>query len=435
MLKKLLELFDRDRPASAATDEETLHEKRDPYLALRSRNYRLWATGGLFSAIGGQMFAVAIGWELYERTHDAWTLGLVGLIQAIPVIALALPAGHFADRVDRRSIVLVAQCFTFFLWLAFTAISYLHAPLIWFYALLGLEALAQSISGPARSALLPQLVPLEALANAVAWNSSRWQTASTIGPALGGAAIAVFHAAWPVYLISAFTALSFLTSVYLVKPQPFERVDSDEGAWQSLVAGARFVRNQKIILATITLDMFAVLLGGAMALLPVFAKDILHTGPVGLGWLRAAPAVGALLMGLWMAHRPPMRHAGKALLWAVAGFGVATIIFGVSRNFYLSLIMLAATGAFDNISVVVRHTLVQVLTPPHMQGRVSAVNSVFIGSSNELGSFESGATAKAFGPVLSVVGGGVGTILVVLGIAAIWPQVLKLGALHEMEAE
>ncbi|HEX8552235.1 MAG TPA: MFS transporter [Abditibacteriaceae bacterium] len=435
MLKKLQELFDRDRPASAATDEGTLHEKRDPYRALRSRNYRLWATGGLVSAVGGQMFSVAIGWELYERTHDAWALGLVGLVQAAPVILLALPAGHLADRVDRRRIVLSMQAVTFVLWLAIAACSYYTAPLAAFYGLLLLEAVAGAVAGPARSAIVPQLVPTEDLANAVAWNSSRWQTASTIGPAIGGAAIAIFNTAWPVYLIAAVTALAFTTSVYLVRPRPFERPETDEGAWQSLVAGAKFVRAQKIILATLTLDMFAVLFGGATALLPVYAKDILHTGPQGLGWLRAAPAVGALAMGLFLAHRAPMKHAGRALLWAVAGFGAATIVFGISRNFYLSLLMLALTGALDNISVVVRHTLVQVLTPAHMQGRVSAVNSVFIGSSNELGAFESGAAARAFGPIAAVVSGGVATILVVLGVAAAWPQVMKLGSLDDAAKE
>lgn len=436
MLKKILDLFDRDRPASAATDEETLHDTHDPYQALRSRDFRLWSTGGFFAAIGQHMFATAIGWELYELTRNVWTaVGLVGLIEAAPVIFLVLPAGHLADRRDRRVIVLLTQFATAFTAIAFAFASYYHGPVTWFYALLGINALAEAIKGPARSALLPQLVPQEALANAVAWNSSRWQTASMIGPALGGAAIGLFHTAWPVYMIAFIFSLIFLITVWLTKPTPFEQVETDESVWQSLAAGVRFVRDQKIILATITLDMFAVLLGGAVALLPVYAKDILHVGPGGLGWLRAAPAVGAFVTGLWISYRPPMRHAGSALLWAVAGFGAATIVFGFSKNFALSLLMLAATGACDQVSVVVRHTLVQVLTPNHMQGRVSAVNSVFIGSSNELGAAESGAVAKAFGPVAAVVGGGIGTILVVIGIAAVWPQVTKLGSLHDMKPQ
>ena len=435
MLKKWQQLFDRDRPASAALDDETARAAHDPYRALRSRDYRIWATGGLFSAVGGQMFSVALGWELYERTGSAWTLGLVGLIQAAPVILLALPAGHLADIADRRRIVLIAQCITFLLWMMFAACSFVNAPINFFYGLLLIDGIAEAIKGPARNAILPQLVPPEDLANAVSWNSSRWQTASMVGPAIGGLAIAFFGLAWPVYAFAALTALAFLTSVYLVRPRPFERVNIGESAWQSLAAGVKFVRNQKIILATITLDMFAVLLGGATALLPVFAKDVLQTGPQGLGWLRAAPAIGALLTGLWMAHRPPMRRAGNALLYAVIGFGAATIVFGLSKNLLLSLAMLALTGAFDHVSVVVRHTLVQVLTPAHMQGRVSAVNSVFIGSSNELGSFESGAAAKFFGPVAAVVGGGIGTILVVLGVAAIWPQITKLGSLEDAARE
>lgn len=436
MLKKLFDLFDRDRPASAATDEEIIHDHHDPYQALRSRDFRLWSIGGFFAAIGQHMFATAIGWELYEKTHNVWTaVGLVGLIEAAPVIFLVLPAGHLADRKDRRVIVLLTQFFTALTAIAFAAASYYNGPVSWFYTLLGINALAEAIKGPARNALLPQLVPQEALANAVSWNSSRWQTASMIGPTIGGAAIGLFHTAWPVYVIAFVFSLAFLISTWLVRPMPFERVETEESVWQSLAAGVRFVRNQEIILATITLDMFAVLLGGAVSLLPVYAKDVLQVGPGGLGWLRAAPAVGAFASGLWISYRPPMRRAGSALMWAVAGFGAATIVFGFSKNFALSMVMLAATGACDQVSVVVRHTLVQVLTPNHMQGRVSAVNSVFIGSSNELGAAESGAVARAFGPLVAVVGGGVGTILVVLGISAVWPQVTKLGSLADMKPE
>ena len=436
MLKKILDLFDRDRPASAATDEETLHDTHDPYKALRSRDFQLWSIGGFFAAIGQHMFAVAIGWELYERTRNVWTaVGLVGLIEAAPVILLVLPAGHLADRHDRRRIVLITQVLTALTAVAFAGASYYDKPISWFYVLLGLNALAEAIKGPARNALLPQLVPQEALANAVSWNSSRWQTASMIGPLLGGAAIGLFHTAWPVYIVAFVFSLTFLVTAWLVKPTPFERVNVEESVWQSLAGGVRFVRNQKIILATITLDMFAVLLGGAVALLPVIAKDVLHVGPGGLGWLRAAPAIGAFASGMWISYRPPMRRAGLALVWAVAGFGVATIVFGLSKNFALSLVMLALTGACDQVSVVVRHTLVQVLTPNHMQGRVSAVNSVFIGSSNELGAAESGAVAKLLGPVPAVVLGGIGTIFVVLGIAAIFPQITKLGSLADMKPE
>lgn len=436
MLKKILDLFDRDRPASAATDEEILHDTHDPYEALRSRDFRLWSIGGFFAAIGQHMFATAIGWELYEKTHNVWTaVGLTGLIEAAPVILLVLPAGHLADRHDRRKIVLITQVLTAFTGIAFAGASYYNGPVSWFYLLLGLNALAEAVKGPARQALLPQLVSQEALANAVSWNSSRWQTAAMIGPMLGGAAIGMFHKAWPVYMIAFIFSFTFLIAAWLVKPTPFEKVKEEESIWQSLAGGVRFVRDQKIILATITLDMLAVLVGGAVSLLPVIAKDVLHVGPGGLGWLRAAPAVGAFASGLWISYRPPMKRAGSALMWAVAGFGAATIVFGLSKNFFLSLLMLALTGACDQVSVVVRHTLVQVLTPNHMQGRVSAVNSVFIGSSNELGAVESGAVAKTLGPVTAVVAGGIGTILVVLGVAAVFPQITKLGSLADMKAE
>jgi MFS family permease len=224
--------------------------------------------------------------------------------------------------------------------------------------------------------------------------------------------------------------------MFMVTIRPRGRPQSREAmGLASLLAGIRFVREQKIVLATITLDMFAVLLGGATALLPVFAKDILHVDASGLGWLRAAPAAGAVCMAMTLAHLPPLRRAGSALLWAVAGFGVATVVFGLSRNFYLSLAMLFATGALDNVSVVIRHTLVQVLTPDYMRGRVSAVNSVFIGTSNELGGFESGLVARLFGPTIAVVSGGIGTALVVLGIAALWPQIRQLRSLDEVALE
>jgi MFS family permease len=223
-----------------------------------------------------------------------------------------------------------------------------------------------------------------------------------------------------------------ITLAAFIRPHAGPRV-REPLSLDSLLAGVRFVRQTKLILATITLDLFAVLLGGATALLPIFARDILMVGPSGLGWLRAAPSIGALLMALTIAHRPPFRRAGRALLWAVTGFGVSTIVFGLSRDFVLSLCMLALTGALDNISIVVRGTLVQVLTPDTMRGRVSAVNAVFIGSSNELGGFESGITAQLFGPVASVVGGGIGTILVVLVVMLLWPEVLRLGSLHQAD--
>jgi hypothetical protein len=254
--------------------------------------------------------------------------------------------------------------------------------------------------------LVPQVVPVEALANAMTWNSSGWQVGS---------------------LACAGLAATLRPRAAAVPREPLSLA--------ALLAGVSFVRHTPVILATIILDLFAVLLGGATALLPIFARDILSVGPAGLGWLRAAPSLGAFFMAVALAHRPPLRHAGRALLLAVAGFGLATVVFGLSQTFWLSFGALALTGALDNVSVVVRSTLVQLLTPDAMRGRVSAVNAVFISSSNQLGAFESGLAAEWFGPVVSVVGGGIGTLLVVVAVMVVWPQVLRLGALHPEELE
>jgi MFS family permease len=272
-------------------------------------------------------------------------------------------------------------------------------------------------------------VPHHLISNAVAWNSSGWQIASVGGPALGGVLYASIGPEGA-YFITASLALCCAVLIAGTRPRQEARVEVDRSL-SSLLAGVRFVWRTKPILATITLDLFAVLFGGARVLLPLFATEVLHIGKLEFGLLFAAPALGALIMALAMAHRPPLRRPGVALLWAVTGFGAATIVFGLSTNFYLSFVMLALTGALDNISVVVRGTLVQVLTPDEMRGRVSAVNAVFIGSSNELGDAESGLTAHWFGLLVSVVGGGIGTILVVAAVRFLWPEVVRLGPLHQ----
>jgi MFS family permease len=299
----------------------------------------------------------------------------------------------------------------------------------WIYLLLGLGAAGQALGSPSRSALLPQLVPAELFSNAVSWNSSVFYVASVTGPVVGGMIMALSQnnlaPAFAVVLACRLLALAAITLMrYRQAGRPSQSI-----SWQSVMAGVRFVWSTKVILATITLDLFAVLLGGATYLLPIYAKDILNVGPTGLGFLRAADAVGAVCMAMTLAHRPPMRRAGPTLLWAVGGFGLATIIFGISQWFWLSLLMMFLVGALDNISVVVRHTLVQMLTPDEMRGRVSAVNSVFIVASNDLGGLESGLTAWLFTPVISVVAGGVGAILVVLGVMQLWPQILSIGSL------
>ena len=414
------------------------------------------------SIIGRQMLAVAVEWEIYRRTHSATALGLVGLVFAIAIVGLSLPAGHLADRISRKHIILVAQIFSAITsallalvsWqhLAIPQLSILQAsnrgltaiaavfekhdqtfhfddasiPLI--YVLLFLGAIARTFSWAARSSFFPTLVPRDAFSNAVTWNSSVFQIGSVVGPALSGFVVA--HQGFPiVYAIDAITSTLFFLLVLPIPRAPQAREGKEQTTWQSLAAGAKFVFSRKVILATITLDLFAVLLGGSVALLPIFADQILHCGPVGLGWMRAAPAIGAFGMALAVAYLPPMRQAGKTLLWCVVGFGLATIIFGLSKVLWLSLATLFLLGAVDSVSVIIRGSIVQLVTPDEMRGRVSSVNNIFIGTSNEFGALESGLTAALFGPVISVVGGGIGTIVVVIGAALKWPEIRKIGKL------
>ena len=450
------------RPASAEGSLQQGPPKHDPYAAFRHLGFSLYSIGNVVSVIGRLMLFVAVEWEVYERTNSATALGLIGLAIALPVVLLSLPAGHVADRYSRKTIVLISQALSAICSLALAVVSWKHLelpawpilqsgnrllasiagtfereanyrfddlslPLI--YVILLIAATARTFGWAARAAYFPTLVPRDVFANAVTWNSSIFQIGSVIGPAIGG--LLLVRMGFPtIYVIDAICALAFFFLVLPIR-RAHQGARAESNAWRSLVEGLRFVFSKKIILATITLDMVAVLLGGATALLPIFADKILQTGPVGLGWMRAAPGIGAFAMALLIAYLPPMKQAGRTLLWCVAGFGVATIIFGLSRNIWLSLAMLFLTGVFDSVSVVIRHTLIQLLTPDEMRGRISAVNNIFIGTSNELGALESGLTAAYFGPVLSVVGGGIGTILVVLGVAKVWPETRKIGALDK----
>ncbi len=429
---------DVERPASAAPTEQQLEKElvvspgHDPYAALRLRDYRFYSLGWLISVIGQQVQSIAVGWDIYHRpgmneARGALALGMVGLVQALPVMALALPAGHIADRFDKRRLVMISQLLAMVCSLGLALLSYKQGSITLMYVVLTLSAIAQAIGWPARHSLLPQVVPPEAFNNAVTWNSSFFHIASMVGPTLGGVIVLV---SLPLaYVFDAICGLTFAIFLLRLHVRP-AKTSGESATWNNLVAGVRFVRKTKIILATITLDLFAVLLGGATYLLPVFAEK-LGVGAVGYGWLRASPAIGAFIAALLIAHMPPMKHAGRSMLMSVAAFGAATIVFGLSRSFVLSFVMLALTGAFDNVSVVVRHTLVQMLPPESMRGRVAAVNIVFIGASNELGGLESGVTAWLFGPVLSVVGGGIGTLLVVAAVALIWPQVVRFGSLKD----
>ncbi len=405
---------------------------RDPFAALRYKDYRFYAIALFLSVMGFRMQGVAVGWELYERTSSAFVLGLVGLVQVLPVIVLTLPVGHVADRYDRKRIVMSTLLMLALCSVGLAVISFNQASVNWVFVLLLLVGVARAFHFPAEEALQPQLVPLKVFGNAATWHSSSFQLASVLGPALVGWLIAIQNNATTVYVTDAVLGLISLGLISLMTTRQAVRV-YETPSIRSLVGGIEFVRKNPVIFSAIALDLFAVLFGGAVALLPIFAKDILQVGHAGLGWLRAAPSIGAVLMALSLAHLPPLKQAGKTLLWAVVGFGVVTIIFGLSRSYWLSLLILGLSGAFDNISVVIRRTLVQVWTPDALRGRVSTVSSLFISSSNELGDFESGFIAALFGPVFTVVSGGIGTIVVVLVIALISPQLRRLGSLHKAE--
>jgi len=401
-----------------------------PYAVLRNRDFVFYLVGRLVASFGQQMLTVAVGWDLYERTHSVLALGLVGLTQMVPMFLLTLPAGHVADNQNRKHVI-VAMVFLIALSsIGLTLISALGADVIWTYACLSASGTARTFLWPASQAFLPQLVPRSVFSRAVTWNTGAFHLSSVVGPAAGGALIALTQEAAVVYALNALAALICLVLILFVRSRRSAHA-RQRMTVKSLVAGFRFVYATKIVLGTITLDLFAVLLGGATALLPVYAKDILRAGPSGLGLLQAALPMGSVLSAVIIAHRPPIQRAGRALLWSVVVFGLVTIVFGFSTWFWLSFVMLFLGGAADNVSVVIRHTLVQLLTPDAMRGRVSAVNSLFIGTSNELGGFESGSVAHFFGPVFSVVSGGVGTILVVIATALIWPEIRRFGRLDE----
>lgn len=403
-------------------------ERHDPYAALRHRDFRLLLTGRFLTAFGNEMLSFAIGWELWLRTHEAFALGMVGLVQVVPVILLSLPAGHIADHYNRKRIVLLSELFLALCVLGLGWLSYTEGPLVLIYGLLLGIGIARALNDPASSTLLPQTVPPHLFSNAATWSTSTWHFASIAGPALAGLLIGFFNSVTFIYIFDAVAALIFCMLLLMIKGRQLALAEKSP-TWKSLTEGFRFMRDTKVILAAITLDMFAVLFGGAVALLPIYATDILKVGAQGLGILRAAPSVGALLMAFLLAHLPPMQNAGKTLLLAVTGFGLATIVFGLSTSFSLSVAMLVFLGAMDNISVVIRGTLLLTQTPDAMRGRISAVNSIFIGISNELGSFESGLAAALFGPLVAVVAGGIGTIFVVLIVARVWPEMGRLKTL------
>ncbi len=433
---------------------------RGAYAVLQNADFTRYLTGRFVASLGQQMLVVAIDWELYQRTHSALPLAFVGLSMMIPMILCTLPAGHFADTFNRKKIILLTTLVLAVASAALTLISYFAAPVFWIYVCLFVIGAARTFLWPASAAFVTSLVPRDQFARAVTFNSGAFQMSAVLGPVIFGAVIALTpHAeqhstAWSVYALNIVASVLCFALVvpirHIHKVKPAEPVSA-----RSLVEGFHFVFQNKIILGVITLDLFAVLLGGAVTILPMFAHDIYHTGASGLGWLRNAMSIGAVICAFIIAHRPPLQKAGKTMLWSVAIFGGATILFGlVNANcfgrwivlpgafwFWCAFAMLALAGFVDNISVVVRQTLVQILTPDEKRGRVSAVNSLFIGTSNELGGFRSGiiaflfttptflGNAAATGAIISTVTGGIGTILVVLAVAWIWPEIRRYGKL------
>jgi len=380
-----------------------------------------------FSGLAGRALAVVIGYQVFSITHDPLSLGILGLVEAIPALSLVLYGGHIADRSDRRKIVLITGVISVVCALAFAAISNWtdRPPVEALYAVVFLAGIARGFSNPAGSAFEAQVVPKDLYVNASAWSSSVWQTVAVAGPAMAGFAYAGLGPA-KTYGLIAILHYAAWQCILWVPARPIPEWEEHESIWQSISVGIKFVLKSQPLLGSMALDLFAVFFGGAIALLPVFASDILHVGPVGFGYLNAAPSVGALVVMLWATRHPPVKHAGWNLLGSVAGFGVVMIVFGLSQNFYLSLFALMASGGFDGVSMVIRGAVLRLLTPENLRGRVSAVNWVFIGSSNELGAMESGLGAKLFGTARSVWVGGIFTLFVVAATCGLAPKLREL---------
>jgi len=385
--------------------------------AFLSRDFRLYQMARVMVIIGAEAQALAVAWQVYQITHRALDLGYTGLALFLPGVLLILPSGHVADRYDRRRVVLVCYslqmlCTSALFWFAYGG---LHS--VWpIYAVLALIGTGRSFSGPASSALVPHLVPKEHFVNAVTWGSTIFQIANIAGPAIGGILFTLplrgrIGGASAVFVFTLLTLVGYLVLISMLSVRP-GRMEKRATSIDVVLAGFHYVWQRKILLGSISLDLFAVLLGGSVALLPIFAQDILHAGPRGLGILRAAPALGALTTSISLAFRPIRRGAGKKMFIGVTLFGLGTIAFGLSRSIPLSVLALMLVGGADMVSVVIRSSLLQLATPPEMRGRVSAVNSLFLGASNELGEFESGLTAQWWGAVRAVVIGGIASLTV-----------------------
>ncbi len=418
--------------------EKNLTGKPNPYAVWKIKDFRFFVFGRFFITISTQMQAIIVGWQIYDITRDVLALGFIGLAEAIPFIVTSLFSGFVADLFPRKKIILVASVFML---LCSASLLFFSSHLsnvlqiygvMPIYIIIFISGIARGFYFPAQSAFMAQIVPRELYPNSSTWNSAIWHIAAITGPAIGGL-IYGFSGVNASYLAVVIAiVIGFILLMY-VRPKAVPERKHGETLFANLSAGLKFVFNHQIILSALALDMFAVLFGGAVALLPVFASEILKVGPQGLGFLRAAPAAGAVLMSLFLAYRPPMKNSGTALLLGVTGFGAAYLLFALSGNFYVSLFLLFLSGVFDNISVVIRSTILQLMTPDNMRGRVSAVNSIFIGSSNELGAFESGLAARILGVIPSVIFGSCMTFMVVGSVAGFAPKIRKLSLKHEIE--
>lgn len=403
----------------------------DAYAVWRIPDFRWLIMGRFFLTIGIQMQSVIVGWQVYELTKDPFSLGLIGLAEVIPFFSVALFAGHIADLVIRRRILIFTTCIyvvcaSLLLALSFSMDSmYSRSGILPLYLVIAFTGIARAFFYPAQAAYMAQIVPRELYPNSSTWNSIVWHIAAVTGPAIGGLVygFAGIHTAYMVVVVFAACSLFFF---YNTRSVPLPSRTRNEGFIHSLAEGIRFVLGKQVLLGSMALDMFGVLFGGAVAMLPVFAAEVLKVGPQGLGLLRAGPAFGAVIMSMLLAYYPPMKRTGYKLLAGTSGFGLCMIAFALSKEFWLSFMILAASGMFDNVSVVIRSTILQLYTPDAMRGRVASVNSIFIGSSNELGSFESGLAARLMRLIPSVVFGGGMTLLVVLATSRFAPKLRKM---------
>lgn len=419
-------------------EQDATTVRHDPYAALRYPNFARYVVVLFLMTLGIQIQGTIVGWQVYDLTKDPLALGMIGLAEALPAISLALWGGHVADRHDRRRTALIAlwvlvAC-SIALWLLagtrpLGAEMLTRARLIGIYGVIFLSGVARAFLTPARQALSAEFVPRTLFSNAITWRTGSWQLAAVLGPALGGVLYAVggIRLAYAVDVVLMISATLLLVSISHRSP---ERGESHEALLDSVTSGLRFVFREPVLLGALTLDLFSVFFGGAVALLPIFAAEILEVGPTGLGILRASPAVGAVVTSMALARRRDWTHTGHLLLWSVFGFGTCMVLFGLSTSFFLSVGLLIASGVFDMISVVIRSTLLQSRTPEALLGRVSSVNQIFVGSSNEIGMFESGVTARWWGAGPSVVFGGLATLGVVGVIAWFVPTLRKMGRLH-----